>query len=59
MINGIYALILAATILGAAILIPRAIQHDMRLRELANLDDEELAAVLEADPHYIERAKAW
>lgn len=52
------ALVLAAAVF-AAVWIPRAWAHDRRMAALENLDDEELAAVLEADPHYIERAKQW
>lgn len=42
--NGFYVLVLAATIVGAVVLIPRAIAHDRRI---------------EADPGLIERAKRW
>lgn len=57
--NGFYVLVLAATIVGAVVLIPRAWAHDRRMAALENLDDEELAACIEADPGLIERAKRW
>lgn len=52
------ALVLAAAVF-AAVWIPRAVRHDRNMAALENLDDEELAAVLEVDPHYIERMKQW
>lgn len=46
--NGIFALVLAFTIVGAVVLIPRAFRHDRLLAELEALDDEGLAAVHES-----------
>lgn len=57
--NGFHAFILAVTIVGAVYFIPRAIAHDRRMAVIENLDDEELAACLEADPDLIVRAKRW
>lgn len=48
--NGIFVLVLAATILGAVYFIPRAIRYDQLLAELEALDDEPLAAAV---------AEAW
>lgn len=42
--NGIFALILAFTIVGAVVLIPRAIRYDQLLAELEALEDGSLAA---------------
>lgn len=52
------AFVLAAAVF-AAVWIPRAVSHDRRMAVIENLDDEELAACLEADPDLIERAKRW
>lgn len=57
--NGFHVFMLAVTILGAVVLIPRAIRHDLRMAELYSLDDEELAAALEADPDLIKKAMQW
>ena len=46
--NGYYVFILAATIVGAVVLIPRAIQYDRTMAELEHLDDESLAVAWEA-----------
>ncbi len=42
--NGIFALVLAFTILGAFTLIPRAIQHDRLLEEPEDIDYDTLDA---------------
>lgn len=42
--NGIFALILAFTILGSFTLIPRAIQHDRMLEEPEDIDYDALDA---------------
>lgn len=52
------AFVLAAAVF-AAVWIPRAWAHDRRMAVLERLDDEELAACIEADPGLIERAKRW
>jgi hypothetical protein len=49
-VNGIFVLVFAFTIVGAVVMIPRAIRHDQLLAELEALDDEPLAA---------EAAAAW
>lgn len=51
-------LVLAAAVF-AAVWIPRAVRHDRNMAALENLDDEELAAVLEAYPDYLDRVKKW
>jgi hypothetical protein len=57
--NGFYALVLAATIVGAVIMIPRAIRHDRIMAALESLDDDELAVVLEEFPDILDRARKW
>lgn len=57
--NGFHVFMLAVTILGAVVLIPRAVRHDMRMAAIWNMDDEELAAALEADPDLIKKAMQW
>lgn len=52
------ALVLAAAVF-AAVWIPRAWAHDRRMAALENLDDEELAACIEADPDLIKKAMQW
>lgn len=52
------AFVLAAAVF-AAVWIPRAIRHDMRMAAIWNMDDEELTAALEADPDLIKKAKQW
>lgn len=52
------AFVLAAAVF-AAVWIPRAWAHDRRMAALERLDDEELAAVLEVDPGFVERMKQW
>jgi hypothetical protein len=48
--NGFFVLVLAVTIFGAIVWIPRALAHDRNLAALEALDDELLAA---------EAADAW
>jgi len=55
MLNGLYVLAVAATIIGAVVLIPRAIAHDRLMFMLDNLDDEELAAFLAEFPDVLDR----
>jgi len=57
--NGLYVLAWAVVIMGAVIIIPRAIRHDRNMAALENLDDEELAAVLEEFPDVFDRARKW
>ena len=45
--NGIFVLVLAFTIVGAVVLIPRALEYDRTMAELEHLDDESLAAAWE------------
>jgi hypothetical protein len=45
--NGFFVFVLAVTIFGAVVLIPRALAHDRLLFELEHLDDEALAEALE------------
>jgi hypothetical protein len=51
--NGFYFLVFAATVFGAAYYLPRAFRYDAWVREMQNLDDEELAAVLKEFPDYL------
>jgi hypothetical protein len=59
MLNGFYALAWAALIVGAVIMIPRAIRHDRIMASLESLDDDELAVVLEEFPDILDRARKW
>jgi hypothetical protein len=59
MLNGFYVLAWAALIVGAVIMVPRAIRHDQIMTALESLDDEELAAVLEEFPDILDRARTW
>lgn len=59
MLNGFYVLAWAALIVGAVIMVPRAIRHDQIMAALENMDDEELAAVLEEFPDIFDRARKW
>ena len=59
MINGFHFLVFAAVIFGIVYVIPRAIRHDLVMRDLENLDDEELAAVLAEYPDYLDRVRKW
>jgi hypothetical protein len=52
--NGLYVLVLAATIVGACYFIPRAVAHDRLWRELDSLDDEGLAAFLDENPDMLD-----
>lgn len=45
--------------IGFAVAIPWAIRHDRWVIELANLDDEELAAALEQFPDLLDWARKW
>ena len=51
--NGIFIFVLAATVLGAAYYLPRAFRYDAWIREMSNLDDEELADMLQEFPDYL------
>jgi hypothetical protein len=51
--NGIFVLVFAATVFGAAYYLPRAFRYDAWIREMENLDDDELAAVLKEFPDYL------
>lgn len=51
--NGIFVLVFAATVFGAAYYLPRAFRFDAWVREMSNLDDEELEAVLREFPDYL------
>lgn len=53
MINAFHFLVFAATVFGAAFYLPRAFRYDAWVREMSNLDDEELAAVLAEFPDYL------
>jgi len=55
MLNGLYVLAVAATIIGAVVLIPRAIRYDLVLDAMQDLDDEELAAFLTEFPDVLDR----
>jgi len=55
MLNGLYVLAVAATIIGAVVLIPRAIRYDLVLDAMHDLDDEELAAFLAEFPDVLDR----
>ena len=57
--NGFHFLVLAFIIVGGVYFIPRAIRHDLVMRDLENLDDEELAAVLAEYPDYLDRVRKW
>ena len=59
MINGFHFLVFAAVIFGIVYVIPRAIKHDLVMRDLENLDDEELAAVQAEFPDYLDRIRKW
>jgi len=59
MINGFHFLVFAAVIFGIVYVIPRAIKHDLVMRDLERLDDEELAAVLAEYPDYLDRVRKW
>jgi len=50
MLNGLYVLAVAATIIGAVVLIPRAIRYDLVLSAMEDMDDEELTVFLEEFP---------
>ena len=58
MLNGLYVLAVAATIIGAVVLIPRALAHDRLMFMLDNLDDEELAAMEAEFPDLLARWRA-
>ena len=53
--NGFHFVIFALTVFGAAFVVPRLIAIDMILAEMDNLDDEELAAALDAYPDWMTR----
>ena len=55
MLNGLYVLAVAATIIGAVVLIPSAIRYDLVLDAMQDLDDEELAAFLTEFPDVLDR----
>lgn len=57
--NGFHFLVFAATVFGAVYFIPRAIAHDRWVRDMQNLDDEELAAALKEFPDLFERGPKW
>ena len=57
--NGFYVLVLVATIVGAAYIVPRLMRLDAVLADMDNLDDEELAAVLSEFPDVLVRAARW
>lgn len=57
--NGFHFAVFAFTVFGAVYWIPRAFRHDRNMAVLERLDDEELAAVLEVDPGFVERMKQW
>lgn len=57
--NGFYVLVLAVTILGAAYAIPRLMRLDAVLADMGDLDDEELAAVLQEFPDVLVRVSKW
>ena len=58
MLNGFFALVLAATIVGAVYWIPRAIRHDRMMAAIEAMDDEELAAALAEFPDLLDR-RGW
>ena len=53
--NGIFVLVLAATVVGAVFFIPRLVAIDRVFAEMEALDDEELAAILAEFPDYLTR----
>ena len=53
--NAFHFLVFVAVIVGAAFLVPRLIGIDAILAEMDNLDDEELAAALDAYPDWMTR----
>ena len=53
MINGVFALVLAATVFGIVYYLPRALRFDQWAFEMSNLDDEELADMLAEFPDYL------
>lgn len=57
--NGFHFLVFAFVVFGAVYWIPRAVRHDRNMAALEALDDEELAAVLEAYPDYLDRVRKW
>ena len=59
MLNGVYALAWVALIVGAVVMIPRAVRHDRNMAALEALDDEELAAVLHEFPDLLDRYRRW
>jgi hypothetical protein len=58
-LNGFYVLAWVALIFAAVRFIPRAIKHDLVIRELENLDDDELAAIQAEFPDYLDRIRKW
>jgi len=58
-LNGLYVAAWVVLLLAAVRFIPRAIRHDLVMRDLENLDDEELAAVLAEYPDYLDTVRKW
>lgn len=56
--NGFYVLVLAATILGAVYVVPRLMRLDAVLKDMEDLDDEQLA-VLNEYPDVLVRMAKW
>lgn len=57
MINGVFVLILAASILGGFVMIPRAVAHDRMLDEPDRPDYESLAD--DVDQRHADDSDAW
>lgn len=52
-LNGLYVLAWVALIVGAVVIIPRAVRYDLVLSAMEDMDDEELAVFLEEFPDAI------
>jgi len=52
-LNGLYVFAWVAVIIGAVIMIPRAIRYDLVMSAMEDMDDEELAAFLDEFPDAI------
>lgn len=56
--NGLYILVLAATIVGAVYVVPRLMRLDAVLADMEDLDDEQLAVINEF-PDVLVRVAKW
>lgn len=57
--NGVHFLVFVFVVFGATYWIPRLVRHDRNMAALERLDDEELAAALEAYPDLLDWARRW